>query len=134
MKEHMGRFVCIGLLALAGTSFCIAQDTQQDTKPQPAAQDTQDTKSQPATQDTQETKDTKPEHSTGDTGKVRVHVSPEEAYIWVDGKPVSHRSSTLKLSAGDHKIAVYNYGYLPETQDVNVAAGETKEIEARLKR
>src|SRR5215831_13079288 len=110
MKEYMGRFVCIGLLALAGTSFCMAQDKQ----------------------DKQDTQDTKPEHSTGDIGKVRVHVSPEEAYIWVDGKPVSHRSSTLKLPAGDHKIAVYNYGYQPETQDVNVTAGETKEIEARL--
>jgi hypothetical protein len=121
MKEHMGRFVCIGLLALAGANFSVAQDTQdkQDTKPQPTAQDAQDTK---------------PQHSTGDTGKVRVNVSPEEAYIWVDGKPASHRSSTLKLPAGEHKIAVYNYGYLPETQDVNVAAGETKEINARLKR
>jgi hypothetical protein len=134
MKEHMGRFVCIGLLALAGANFSIAQDTQQDTKPQPSTQDTQDTKPQPAAQDTQDKQDTKPQHSTEDTGKVRVHVSPEEAYIWVDGKPVSHRSSTLKLPAGDHKIAVYNYGYLPEKQDVNVAAGETKEIEARLKR
>jgi hypothetical protein len=118
MKEHMGRFVCIGLLALAGASFSIAQ----------APQDKKDT------QDKQDTQETKPQHSTGDTGKVRVNVSPEEAYIWVDGKPVSHRSSTLKLPVGDHKIAVYNYGYLPETQDVNVTAGETKEIEARLKR
>ena len=118
MKEHMGRFVCIGLLALAGASFSIAQ----------APQDKKDT------QDKQDTQETKPQHSTGDTGKVRVNVSPEEAYIWVDGKPVSHRSSTLKLPVGDHKIAVYNYGYLPETQDVNVIAGETKEIEARLKR
>jgi hypothetical protein len=118
MKEHMGRFVCIGLLALAGASFSIAQ----------APQDKKDT------QDKQDTQETKPQHSTGDTGKVRVNVSPEEAYIWVDGKPVSHRSSTLKLPVGDHKIAVYNYGYQPETQDVNVIAGETKEIEARLKR
>jgi len=112
MKACMGRIVCIGLLALAGANFSIAQDTQ----------------------DKQGTQETKPQHSTGETGKVRVNVSPEEAYIWVDGKPVSHRSSTLKLSPGDHKIAVYNYGYQPETQDVTVAAGERKEINARLKR
>lgn len=67
------------------------------------------------------------------TGQVRVHVSPEEAYIWVDDKPISHRSSTLKLIPGEHKITVYNYGFQPETQKVTVVAGERKEMEARLK-
>ncbi|HKV93234.1 MAG TPA: PEGA domain-containing protein [Candidatus Angelobacter sp.] len=69
---------------------------------------------------------------SGDIGEVRVHVSPEEAYIWVDNKAVSHRSSTLKLTPGEHKITVYNYGFKPHTQTVNVVAGERQEIEARL--
>ena len=68
-----------------------------------------------------------------DTGQVRVNVSPEEAYIWVDDKAASHRSSTLKLAPGEHKITVYNYGYKPETHNVSVTPGQTQEWAARLK-
>ena len=66
---------------------------------------------------------------------MHVSVLPEEAYIWVDGKPVTHRSSTLKLSPGEHKIAVYNYGYQPQVHNVTVAGGKTQDsagaVEAR---
>lgn len=68
-----------------------------------------------------------------DVGKVRVNVSPEEAYIFADGKPYRHRSTTLKLSPGEHTITIYNYGYEPMTMKVNVIAGDNPEIEARLK-
>src|SRR5882757_5788903 len=68
-----------------------------------------------------------------DTGQVRVNVSPEEAYIWVDDKAASHRSSTLKLAPGEHKITVYNYGYKPETHNVTVTPGQIQEWTANLK-
>src|SRR5262249_19674652 len=68
-----------------------------------------------------------------EVGKVRVRVSPEEAYIFVDGKPYRHRSTTLVLPPGEHTITVYNYGYEPMTQKVQVSAGTNPEIEARLK-
>jgi hypothetical protein len=98
MKIRTSRFLLIWLLALAGTTFLIAQDKTP----------------------------------SGDMGKVRVSVLPEEAYIWVDDKPVSHRSSTLKLPPGEHKIAVYNYGYLPDVHNVTVASGQLKEVNANL--
>jgi len=72
------------------------------------------------------------DHSAPDTGKVHVDVSPEEAYIWVDGKPMVHRSSYLKLTPGEHKVAVYNYGYKPEVRTINVIAGEAMEVSAHL--
>jgi len=77
--------------------------------------------------------DTQSNQSGTDTGKIRVYVSPEEAYIWVDGKPMAHRESSLKLPAGKHKVAVYNYGYLPEVQDVTVIAGQELPVTAHLK-
>jgi len=105
MKVRTSGFLWIGLLVLAGTNF-IAQDT-----PHPAG-------------------DT---GSAGTMGKVHVSVFPEEAYIWVDDKPASHRSSTLKLPAGEHKIAVYNYGYLPEVHNVTVKGGENQDLSANLR-
>lgn len=66
------------------------------------------------------------------TGRVRVNVSPEEAYIWVDGKPVTHRSSSIDLPPGDHRIAVYNYGYKPQVHEVHVVADQRQEVNAFL--
>jgi hypothetical protein len=64
---------------------------------------------------------------------LRVKVTPEEAYIWVDDKAASHRNSTLKLTPGEHKITVNNYGYQPETHKINILAGERSELTVALK-
>jgi PEGA domain len=66
-------------------------------------------------------------------GQVWVDVLPEEAYIWVDGKPMSHRSSFLNLPPGEHTITVYNYGYEPQSQKVTVVSKTYQAINAHLK-
>jgi hypothetical protein len=66
-------------------------------------------------------------------GTVYVRVSPEEAYIFVDGKPMNHRTSHLTLPPGEHVITVYNYGYAPQTQRVTIVPGKNPELVARLK-
>jgi PEGA domain len=65
-------------------------------------------------------------------GKIRVNVTPEEAYIFVDGQPVTHRSNTLTLSPGEHTIGVYNYGFVPQVQKIYIEKGENPTINARL--
>jgi PEGA domain len=75
----------------------------------------------------------KDEDTAKKKGEVWVGVLPEEAYIWVDGNPVSHRSSDLKLSAGEHSITVYNYGFEPQTRKVNVAGGDFQQFTVELK-
>jgi LPXTG-motif cell wall-anchored protein len=73
--------------------------------------------------------------STSDSkapGEVYVNVLPEEAYIWVDGKPATHRSSFLHLAPGEHTITVYNYGFTPNTQTIQVAGGDEQRLEVKL--
>lgn len=65
-------------------------------------------------------------------GMIRVNVTPEEAYIFVDGQPLIHRSNTLNLSPGEHTIAVYNYGYVPQVQKLFIEKGTNPELNARL--
>ncbi|HET7872750.1 MAG TPA: PEGA domain-containing protein, partial [Terriglobales bacterium] len=72
-------------------------------------------------------------NSKAETGQVYVTVLPEEAYIWVDGKPMSHRNSLLTLSSGEHKIMVVNYGYEPATANVTVGKSDYQEVHAKLK-
>ena len=51
--------------------------------------------------------------SLAQNGKVALHVSPKQAYLYVDGQAISEASKhhTLSLSPGEHKIELINYGY-----------------------
>ena len=64
--------------------------------------------------------------------KVRVNVTPSEAYIFLDGQPYTHRSHTLRLAPGDYTIGVYNYGFVPQVQKITLKQGDNPEINARL--
>lgn len=62
--------------------------------------------------------------SSTNNGKLHIHVSPKQAYVFVDGKAVHDGSQTIELSTGSHKIGVYNYGYIDKVQDIQIASGE----------
>jgi len=64
--------------------------------------------------------------------KIRVNVSPSEAYIFIDGNPYTHRSHTLRLTPGEYTIGVYNYGFVPQVQKITLKAGDNPEMNARL--
>jgi hypothetical protein len=70
--------------------------------------------------------------SSSETGKLKIHVDPRQAYVFVDGKAIRDGSQTIVLASGDHKVAVYNSGYLPKLQDVHVGAGETTDLRVAL--
>jgi outer membrane protein OmpA-like peptidoglycan-associated protein len=72
--------------------------------------------------------------AAGQDGKLRLHVTPHQAYVFVDGRAISEASKcrNLKLSAGNHKVELVNYGYTPEVHDVVINAGETTDLEASL--
>ncbi len=70
----------------------------------------------------------------GGDGKVTIHVTPPQAYLFVDGRAISEASKhrTLNLSAGDHKIVLANYGYTPETRNITVTAGKSTPLDVTL--
>jgi outer membrane protein OmpA-like peptidoglycan-associated protein len=67
-------------------------------------------------------------------GKLSIHATPKQAYIFVDDHPVGESSShqSLKLSPGDHKLEVVNYGYTPVTQTVSIVAGQVTKLDISL--
>ena len=67
--------------------------------------------------------------SSPDTGKLKIHVSPKQAYVFVDGKAIRDGSQTIELPAGTHDVGVDNYGYTPKTQKVHIGAGETTDLD-----
>jgi OmpA family/PEGA domain len=55
--------------------------------------------------------------------KVRIHVQPQQASIFVDGVLFGDSSRNIKVAPGKHTIAVYNYGYTPQVREVTLEEG-----------
>ena len=64
--------------------------------------------------------------------KVRIHVRPDEASIFVDGVLFGDSSRNIKVAPGKHNIGVYNYGYVPEVREVTLEPGKNPGIEFNL--
>lgn len=65
-------------------------------------------------------------------GKLKVKVTPKQAYLFVDGKAIREGSRTISLSPGKHTVAVVNYGYKIQTQDVDIQGGKTTPLDVKL--
>jgi hypothetical protein len=67
-------------------------------------------------------------------GKLALRATPKQAYVFVDGHAVGEASQhhKLKLSAGDHKVELVNYGYTPVSRTVTITGGQTTDLEIEL--
>jgi hypothetical protein len=70
--------------------------------------------------------------SSEETGKLKIHVEPKQAYVFVDGQAIRDGSQTVNLAAGSHSVGVYNYGYLGKTEKVQIAAGKETQLDVAL--
>jgi PEGA domain len=139
MRMELRSFLFVAAFLITCAGLALAQDQtttppdKSKTQVDKAVDKTQTEVDKAKTEVADKAQDVAGDKDKSEAGKVRVNVSPEEAYIFVDGKPYRHRSTTLVLAPGEHTITVYNYGYEPMTQKVQVSAGSNPEIEARLK-
>ncbi|MFZ3216614.1 MAG: OmpA family protein [Candidatus Acidiferrales bacterium] len=65
-------------------------------------------------------------------GKLKIKVTPAQAYVFVDGNATRDGSRSIKLSAGKHTVVVVNYGYKISSQDVNIEAGKSTDLNVAL--
>jgi OmpA family/PEGA domain len=65
-------------------------------------------------------------------GKLKIKVSPKQAYVFVDGNAIREGNQSISLSPGKHTVVVVNYGYKISTQDVNIEAGKSTPLEVKL--
>src|ERR1700683_1297676 len=65
-------------------------------------------------------------------GKLKVHVTPKQAYIFVDGKAIREGTHSISLPAGQHAVTVVNYGYKMQTQNVSIEAKKNTNVDVKL--
>src|SRR5215471_4994996 len=65
-------------------------------------------------------------------GKLKITVSPKQAYTFVDGKAMGPGSRTIKLDVGSHHLVVANYGYKFVEQDFSIDSHQTVPLEIKL--
>ena len=65
-------------------------------------------------------------------GKLKIKVIPKQAYVFVDGNAIKDGNQSISLAPGKHTVGVYNYGYTPQTQDVEITAKKTTQIAVTL--
>ena len=65
-------------------------------------------------------------------GKLKMSVTPKQAYTFVDGKAIGPGNRTIKLDVGTHHVAVANYGYKFVEQDVSIDSDQTVPMDIKL--
>lgn len=65
-------------------------------------------------------------------GKLKITVTPKQAYTFVDGKAIGHGNRTIKLDVGAHQLIVANYGYKSVEQSVSIDSNKTVPVEIKL--
>jgi OmpA family protein/PEGA domain-containing protein len=68
------------------------------------------------------------------SGKLFINVSPDEAYIFVDGHGRAPGSRSVELPAGTHKVLVANYGYRFVEREVTINPGQSTSLDVNLER
>src|SRR5436309_9762713 len=67
-------------------------------------------------------------------GKLKIAVSPKQAYTFIDGKAIGPGDRTIKLDVGTHHLVVANYGFKFAELEVSIDPGHTLPLDIKLER
>jgi outer membrane protein OmpA-like peptidoglycan-associated protein len=65
-------------------------------------------------------------------GKLKIRVTPKQSHVFVDGRAMGWGSRTWSLAAGQHDVAVYNYGFKAYHGSVSIQSGATTTLDVTL--
>jgi outer membrane protein OmpA-like peptidoglycan-associated protein len=65
-------------------------------------------------------------------GHLKLHVTPKQAYVFIDDMPLGWGSGIFWADPGEHTLAVYNYGYKPYTTKFTAESGKTSSLSVAL--
>ena len=65
-------------------------------------------------------------------GHLKLHVTPKQAYVFIDGVPLGWGSGIYWADPGEHTLDIYNYGYKPYTSKFTAESGKTTSLSVAL--
>jgi hypothetical protein len=63
---------------------------------------------------------------------LKLHVTPKQAYVFIDDVPLGWGSGLFWASPGEHTLTVYNYGYKPYISKFTAESGKTNSLSVAL--
>jgi hypothetical protein len=65
-------------------------------------------------------------------GRLKLHVTPKQAYVYIDDVPLGWGSGLFSVTPGEHTLGVYNYGYKPYSTKFTVESAKTSKLSVAL--
>ena len=65
-------------------------------------------------------------------GYLKLHVTPKQAYVYIDNVPLGWGSGLFWATPGEHTLAVYNYGYKAYSSKFTAESGKTGSLSVVL--
>jgi hypothetical protein len=65
-------------------------------------------------------------------GHLKLHVTPKQAYIYIDDVPLGWGGGLFWATPGEHTLAIYNYGYKPYSTKFTAESGKTSKLSVAL--
>ena len=65
-------------------------------------------------------------------GYLRLHVTPKQAYVYIDDVPLGWGSGLFWATPGEHTLSVYNYGYKSYSTKFTSESGKTGSLSVAL--
>jgi outer membrane protein OmpA-like peptidoglycan-associated protein len=65
-------------------------------------------------------------------GRLRLHVTPKQAYVYIDDVPLGWGSGHFWVIPGEHTLSVHNYGYKSYSTKFTAESGKTNSLSVAL--
>ena len=66
------------------------------------------------------------------SAELEFFVRPTDATVLLDGEPIDISSRTVRVTPGDHSIAIIRAGFFPEGEEFTIKEGETHDFDYAL--
>lgn len=63
---------------------------------------------------------------------LEIEIQPSDATVLLDGEPIDASSGIIRVTPGDHSIAIIRAGFFPEGEEFTIKEGETHDFDYAL--
>ena len=71
-------------------------------------------------------------HDLAYSAELQFFIRPSDSVVLLDGEPIDINSGIVRVTPGDHSIAIIRAGFFPEGEEFTIKEGETRDLDYAL--